>query len=125
MAKYLDPKNDVVFKKIFGEHPRLLISFLNALLKFEDGGVIINIEYLKDELIPANPLKQRSIVDVRWKDSNGRQFIVERNIEFIQNLYGYQITPRSVVHELFIYIFVIPIVALFCIFRWKKKEMKK
>jgi hypothetical protein len=32
MARYLDPKNDLPFKKVFGEHKRLLISFLNALL---------------------------------------------------------------------------------------------
>lgn len=28
--RYLDPKNDLTFKKIFGEHPHLLKSFLNA-----------------------------------------------------------------------------------------------
>ncbi len=29
--KYLDPKADVPFKKIFGVHKNLAISFLNAL----------------------------------------------------------------------------------------------
>ena len=29
MVKYLDPKIDVLFKKIFGENKELLISFLN------------------------------------------------------------------------------------------------
>ncbi len=29
MSRYLDPKADVVFKKIFGDHPHLLMSFLN------------------------------------------------------------------------------------------------
>ena len=32
MARYLDPKSDLVFKKIFGEHPNLLKDFLNAIL---------------------------------------------------------------------------------------------
>ena len=31
MAKYLDPKADVTFKKVFGEHKNLVISLLNAL----------------------------------------------------------------------------------------------
>ncbi|MDR2684567.1 MAG: Rpn family recombination-promoting nuclease/putative transposase [Prevotellaceae bacterium] len=84
MAKYLDPKNDVVFKKIFGGHPHLLISFLNALLKFEDGSIIVSLEYLKDELVPDSPLKKRSIVDVRCKDNNGRQFIVEMQMELVE-----------------------------------------
>ena len=28
--KYLDPKADLTFKKIFGNHPKRLISLLNA-----------------------------------------------------------------------------------------------
>ena len=36
MAKYLDPKADLTFKKIFGEHPDLVISLLNALLPFSE-----------------------------------------------------------------------------------------
>ena len=51
MARYLDPKNDLTFKRIFGEHPDLLISFLNALLPFEPGRHIIEVEYLLTELV--------------------------------------------------------------------------
>ena len=35
MRKYLDPKADLTFKKVFGEHPDLVISLLNALLPFD------------------------------------------------------------------------------------------
>ena len=35
--RYLDPKADLTFKKVFGEHPDLVISLLNALLPFERG----------------------------------------------------------------------------------------
>ena len=31
MARYLDPKNDLTFKRIFGEHPDLLIGFLKEV----------------------------------------------------------------------------------------------
>ena len=37
MAKYLDPKADLTFKKVFGEHPDLVMSLLNALLPLEKG----------------------------------------------------------------------------------------
>ena len=37
MAKYLDPKADVTFKKVFGEHKNLVISLLNALLPLDEG----------------------------------------------------------------------------------------
>ena len=78
MTYYLDPKNDLVFKKIFGEHPALLIDFLNALLPLPADGAIESIEYLTPEQIPAVPtFYRRSIVDVRCKDQIGRQFIVE------------------------------------------------
>ena len=30
--EYFDPKTDVVFKKVFGEHKNLAISLLNAVL---------------------------------------------------------------------------------------------
>ena len=37
MAKYLDPKADLTFKKVFGEQPTLVMSLLNALLPLEKG----------------------------------------------------------------------------------------
>jgi hypothetical protein len=37
MARYLDPKNDFTFKRVFGEHPRLLVSFLNAVMPLASG----------------------------------------------------------------------------------------
>jgi predicted transposase/invertase (TIGR01784 family) len=82
MAYYLDPKNDLVFKRIFGEHPDLLISFLNALLPLEQDGFINSLEYLTPELVPENPAKKFSIVDVRCKDNRGRYFIVEMQMEW-------------------------------------------
>jgi predicted transposase/invertase (TIGR01784 family) len=77
MAHYLDPRNDLVFKKIFGEHPDLLVSFLNALMPLGPEQLIESVEYLPAELIPDNPAKKYSIVDVRCKDNTGRHFIVE------------------------------------------------
>ena len=73
--RYLDPKNDLTFKRIFGEHPHLLKSFLNAVLPLESS--IESLEYLAQELVPSIPLFKNSIVDVRCKDQKGRQFIVE------------------------------------------------
>ena len=75
--RYLDPKNDLTFKKVFGQHPHLLQSFLNALLPLEEGQEIVSLEYLPAELVPAVPLFKHTIVDVRCRDNRGRQFIVE------------------------------------------------
>lgn len=35
--KYLDPKADLTFKRVFGEHPDLVMSLLNALLPISVG----------------------------------------------------------------------------------------
>ena len=51
--KYLDPKADLTFKRVFGEHPDLVMSLLNALLPIS--------------------VRKNSIVDVRCKDKFGRQ----------------------------------------------------
>jgi predicted transposase/invertase (TIGR01784 family) len=82
MARYLDPKNDFVFKRIFGEHQHLLKSFLNALMPLEEGCLIESLEYLSPENVPENLLKKYSIVDVRCKDNYGRQFIVEMQMQW-------------------------------------------
>ena len=92
MAKrYLDPKADLTFKKVFGEHPDLVISLLNALLPFKtQEEEIQSVEYLTPEMVPDNPLRKNSIVDVRCKDLRGRQFIVEMQMvwspEFMQRV---------------------------------------
>jgi len=85
MSRYLDPKADVVFKKIFGEHPKLLISFLNAILPLPPEHPIISLEYLSNEQSPKIPTLKKTIADVKCKDSSGRQFIVEMQIDWIDS----------------------------------------
>ena len=82
MAKYLDPKVDVLFKKIFGENKDLLISFLNSLLPLKDGQEIVAIEYLSPEQVPDTILGKNSIVDVKCVDNAERSFIVEMQSEW-------------------------------------------
>ena len=82
MAKYLDPKADVTFKKVFGEHKNLVISLLNALLPLDCGKQVESIEYLPPELVPETPLGKNTIVDVRCEETGGRKFIVEMQMEW-------------------------------------------
>ena len=50
--RYYDPKTDVVFKKVFGEHKNLAISLLNAVLQLEGKNQIKDLEYLPSEILP-------------------------------------------------------------------------
>jgi len=78
MSRFLDPRSDIVFKRIFGEHPDILRDFLNGLLPFEnERQFIVSLEYLPSEQVPDIPLIKNSVVDVRCMDAAGRQFIVE------------------------------------------------
>ena len=102
MSRYLDPKADVVFKKIFGEHPKLLISFLNALLPLPANSPIVSLTYLQNEQIPVIPEFKRTIADVKCTDSEGRVFIVEMQMNWTDHfkqrlLFG---TSQSFVKQL-------------------------
>ena len=66
MPHYLDPKNDLTFKRVFGEHKHLCMSLINNMLPLEKP--IIEIEYETGELIPEIPELRNSIVDARCTD---------------------------------------------------------
>jgi predicted transposase/invertase (TIGR01784 family) len=85
MSRYLDPKADVVFKKIFGDHPKLLISFLNAVLPLPANSPIVTLDYLQTEQVPVIPEFRRTIADVKCTDSHGRVFIVEMQMNWTDN----------------------------------------
>ncbi len=66
VSRYLDPKIDLAFKRLFGQHADLLKSFLNAVLPWPDDGLIESLEYLTPEQVPELPgLFTNSIVDVK------------------------------------------------------------
>lgn len=80
--KYFSSVTDVTFRKVFGEHIDLAASLLNAFLPLEDGRVITNIQYVPPEMMPDNPLRKNSIVDVRCEDSSGSIFLVEMQLNW-------------------------------------------
>jgi len=83
MAHYLNPKNDLTFKRVFGEHKHLCMSLLNSMLPLNKP--IVSIEYQTGELIPELKILRYSIVDVRCTDTDGRQFIVEMQMEWSES----------------------------------------
>jgi predicted transposase/invertase (TIGR01784 family) len=83
MPHYLDPKNDLTFKCVFGNHKHLCMSLLNSLLPLNNP--IVSLEYETGELVPEIKALHNSIVDVRCIDSAGRQFLVEMQMEWTEN----------------------------------------
>jgi len=79
MAHFLDPKNDLTFKRVFGEHKHLCMSLINSMLPLDKP--IVSIEYQTGELVPElTDVLRNTIVDVRCTDSDDRQFIVEMQL---------------------------------------------
>lgn len=84
-SRFLDPKSDLVFKKIFGEKKELTISFLNGILPLPEGHLIQTISYLPSEQTPRIPTLKNTIVDVKCTDESGRVFIVEMQLNWSTN----------------------------------------
>ncbi len=82
ISKYLDPKNDLAFKKVFGEekHKRIPIAFLNAVFNLEGGEKIIDLEFLNTVQAPEVAARKESIVDVLVRDQQGSKYIIEMQV---------------------------------------------
>jgi len=84
MSKYLNPRNDLAFKLVFGRHKHLCISLINSVLQLEVP--IVSLEYQTGEMLPDIPdVLKLSVVDVRCTDMQGRQFIVEMQFAWKTN----------------------------------------
>ncbi len=55
-AEYPAPKADLTFKKVFGSHPDLPTSLLNAQLPLKSDRLTEGVEYLPTELVPMDTL---------------------------------------------------------------------
>lgn len=86
--KFVNPRNDVAFKKIFGneEHKEILISFLNAVLDLTGDKEIQEIELLNPYQAPRIAALKYTLLDVRAKDKRGVTFIVEMQVEDVAGL---------------------------------------
>jgi predicted transposase/invertase (TIGR01784 family) len=78
MERFLNPRNDLMFHKVFGteRNKDVLIGFLNAVFE----GVhdpIEDVEFLPLHQNPEIAVLRQSIVDVKCTDTKNRTFIVE------------------------------------------------
>ena len=82
LTKFLDPKNDFAFKKIFGteKNKDILIHFLNDMLTFKDRALIQDVTFLKTIQDPETASKKTSIVDILCKDEKDNRYIVEMQV---------------------------------------------
>ena len=82
IAKFLDPKNDFLFKRLFGteKNKDILIYFINNILHLEGRSAVQDVTYLKTIQDKEVAYKKQSIVDVLCKDQDGVQFVIEMQV---------------------------------------------
>ncbi len=80
--QFADIKNDIAFRKIFGNENKkeILISFLNAVLKLEGKQKITWVEILNPYQVPIVLGAKSTILDVKAKDKAGNEYIVEMQV---------------------------------------------
>jgi predicted transposase/invertase (TIGR01784 family) len=80
--KFVDIKNDIAFRKIFGNDKKkeILISFLNAVLHLEGDKRIKSITIANPFQLPILPNMKTSIIDIKARDFKGNTFIIEMQV---------------------------------------------
>jgi len=103
--KFADPKNDLAFKKIFGnsKHKSILISFLNSVLDFKDAKEIVSVELANPYQVPKIPELKETILDIQATNKKGERFIVEMQRKDLGNF-----TKRSLYYTSKAYVEQLP-----------------
>ena len=80
--QFADIKNDIAFRKIFGNAVKteILTSFLNAVLKLEGNKKIVSVTILNPYQVPIVLGAKSTILDVKAVDAQGNEYIVEMQL---------------------------------------------
>lgn len=83
--QFVNPKNDVAFKKIFGneQNTAILISFLNAVLDLPAERAIQAIQLLNPYQTPTIDSLKYTLLDIKATDKRGITFIIEMQVEYV------------------------------------------
>jgi predicted transposase/invertase (TIGR01784 family) len=102
--KFADPKNDIAFKKIFGDENKteVLISFLNSILEFKNNKQIKSLTIVNPYQVPKIEDLKNTILDIKAKNLDNEEFIVEMQVEKDMNFAKRSLyyTSKSYVNQL-------------------------
>lgn len=80
--RFLDVKTDFAFKKVFGsfENKNILIKFLNSVIDFSNGYIIVDLEIQDPYNIPMLKGMKDTFVDVKARLDNDSIVIIEMQV---------------------------------------------
>jgi predicted transposase/invertase (TIGR01784 family) len=87
--RFLSPKTDFAFKKIFSSEQshEILLSFLNAILQLESPYLLADLEILDPYLSPQIRGMKDTYLHVRTRDKQGKGYIIEM---LVLNVAGFE-----------------------------------
>jgi len=85
--KFVDIKNDIAFRKIFGNENKkeILISFLNAVLGFTGKNKIVTVTILNPFQLPDLIKYKTTVIDIKATDQNDHYYIIEMQVADKEN----------------------------------------
>ena len=83
IRKYLNPKNDVAFKRIFGQEKNrdILLAMLNAVLAKQIHRPLQEVHFVSPIQEGKTVYQKQSTIDVLCKDEDGCTYIIEMQVE--------------------------------------------
>lgn len=80
--QFVDVKNDIAFRKIFGNENKkvILLSFLNAVLELEGDARIVQIDIVNPFQLPILQNLKASVVDLKVRDGRGKTYVIEMQV---------------------------------------------
>jgi predicted transposase/invertase (TIGR01784 family) len=84
--RFLNPRNDVAFKKIFGsdEHKNVTISFLNSLLEYKNEKAIVDLQFKKPTLKNKNVWRYDTTIVALATHETGKKSLINIHLEKIE-----------------------------------------
>ncbi|TDG95605.1 Rpn family recombination-promoting nuclease/putative transposase [Cardinium endosymbiont of Culicoides punctatus] len=82
VPEYLDPKNDVTFKRIFNTDKEVTASFLNSILELKGGNIIEVESFENTENISSGRKPKVTYLDILVRDKKGNRYIIEMQLGY-------------------------------------------
>ena len=81
-TRYIDPKSDFAFKKLFQKerNKELLVALINAVVGKQFHQPVVHVTLLDRNLDPEIRTKKESYIDVLCEDQDGCKYVVEMQV---------------------------------------------
>ncbi len=80
MKMLLDPRLDLIFKKMFSEHSEILVNLINSVLKLSGRRQIVSARVKNPDILPDEIRQKYIVLDILAEDESGTRYDIEMQI---------------------------------------------